>query len=235
MNRRIVLAAILAAAILCALAAPAAAHVSVDPASAPKGATAKLSFLVPNEEPTKRVTRLQVLFPTPPDTPIATVTVEQKPGWTARVRTQNLAQPIVTDDGSVTRVVREIEWTANTVADGIAANHFGEFTVAADGLPDDENEVVFKAVQTYSDASVVRWIDPVTPGGPEAEHPTPILELTEPVGATTPSTSEPPSGNVAIVAAANDDSARALGIIGIALGAVALLFATAALMRRRRS
>ena len=34
MNRRIVFAAILAAAILCALAAPAAAHVSVDPPSA---------------------------------------------------------------------------------------------------------------------------------------------------------------------------------------------------------
>jgi hypothetical protein len=75
----------------------------------------------------------------------------------------------------------------------------------------------------------------VTPNGPEADHPTPILELTDPGGAATPTTSEPPSGNAAIVAAANDDSARALGIIGIALGAVALLFATAALMRRRRS
>lgn len=235
MNRRIVLVAMLAGAIVCALAAPAAAHVSVDPPSAPKGATVKLSFLVPNEEPTKRVTKLQILFPIPPQTPIATVTVEQKPGWTPRVTKQDLAQPIVTDDGTVTSVVREITWTAKTVADGIAANQFGEFTVAADGLPDDENEVVFRAVQTYSDGSVVRWIDPVTPGGPEAEHPTPILELTDPGGVTTPTTSANASGNATIVSAADDNSARALGIIGIALGAVALLFATAALMRKRRA
>ena len=42
----------------------------LDPPSAPQGSTVKLSFLVPNEEPTARVTDVQVAFPTPPQTPI---------------------------------------------------------------------------------------------------------------------------------------------------------------------
>ena len=50
----------------------------------------KLSFLVPNEEPTARVTEVQIAFPTPPETPIPTVTVGQKPGWTVKVTTLKL-------------------------------------------------------------------------------------------------------------------------------------------------
>ena len=182
MGKRIVLTSGLAAAIVLALAAPAAADVTVDPSSAPKGSTTKLSFLVPNEEPTAKVTELQVAFPTPPQTPIPTVDVESKPGWNVKVTTQKLATPITTDDGTINEVVSLIDWKAKTPADGIAPEQFGEFTIDADGLPDNENEVVFKAIQTYSNGTVVKWIDPVTPGGPEAENPTPILELTNPDG-----------------------------------------------------
>ena len=46
---------------------------------------AKLSFIVPNEEPTATVTRVQIAFPTPPDTPIPGVSVGQKPGWRSTV------------------------------------------------------------------------------------------------------------------------------------------------------
>ena len=74
----------------------------------------KLSFLVPNEEPTAKVTEVQIVFPTPPQTPIPTVTVEQKPGWTVKVTTQKLAKPITTDDGSITDVVSLIDWKAKT-------------------------------------------------------------------------------------------------------------------------
>jgi uncharacterized protein len=230
---------------VCALAAPAAAHVTVDPTSAPQGATVKLSFLVPNEEPTARVTDVQIAFPTPPDTPIPTVTVEQKAGWTIKVTTQKLAQPVHTDDGVITDVVSRVEWKAKTAADAIAPEQFGEFTVDADGLPDNEDQVVFRAIQTYSDGTIVRWIDPVTSGGPEAEHPTPILELTPAEGAatTTPgstATTAPSSGSTTnrttiVATSTQDNSARALAIVALALGAIALILATGALMKRRRS
>src|SRR5882757_6577801 len=126
MGKRIAVTAVITGAIVCALAAPAAAHVTVDPPSAPQGSTVKLSFLVPNEEPTARVTDVQIAFPIPPQTPIPTVVVGQKPGWTVKVTTQKLTQPLVTDDGSISEVVARIEWKAKTAADAIAPEQFGE-------------------------------------------------------------------------------------------------------------
>lgn len=237
MSRRVVFASTLAGAIVCALASPAAAHVTIDPLSAPKGSTVKLSFLVPNEESNARVTKLQIVFPAPPETPIPGVSVGQKPGWKSTVIKKHLAKPIVTDDGTITDVVGEIDWIASNTAAAVPPGEFGEFTIDADGLPTNENQVVFRAVQTYSNGHRVAWIDPVTPNGPAAEHPTPILELTNPGSgaAATPTTAPPTDNSVVVAAAAKDNSARALGVIGIALGAVALVGATGALMRRRRA
>jgi uncharacterized protein YcnI len=242
MGKRIVLMSAMAGAMVLALAAPAAAHISVDPSSAPQGSTRKLSFVVPNEEPAAKVTEVQIAFPTPPHTPINSVAVEAKPGWTVKVTTQKLAKPIKTDDGTVSEIVSSVAWKAKTAADGILPEQFGEFTINADGLPSGENEVVFRAVQTYSDGTVVRWIDPVTTTGPAAEHPTPILALTPPEGeatattSPTPTTAAPSSSNrtTIIATSTQDNSARALGIVGIVLGAVALILATAALMKKRR-
>jgi uncharacterized protein YcnI len=242
MGKRIAVTSMIAGAIVCGLAAPAAAHVTVDPSSAPQGSTVKLSFLVPNEEPTARVSDVQVAFPTPPETPIPTVTVEQKPGWTIKVTTQKLARRVQTDDGSITDVVSRIEWKAKTAADQIPPGQFGSFSIDADGLPADEGQVVFRAIQTYSDGTAVSWIDPVTPGGPEAEHPTPILELTPApdTSGTTPTstTAAPPSSvnrTTIVATSTQDNSARALAIVALVLGAIALILATGALMRRRRS
>ena len=237
MGKRIVMTSALAGALVCVLAAPAAAHVTVDPPSAPQGATVKLSFLVPNEEATAKVTEIEVAFPTPPETPIPSVSVEAKPGWTVHVTQQKLTKPIVTDDGSISEIVSLIDWKVATPTAAITPGQFGEFTIDADGLPDNENEVVFRAIQTYSNGDVVRWIDPVTPNGPEAEHPTPILELTKPESAATPTTAASgSSGSTTIVATSTqDNSARALAIIGIVLGAIALILATGALMKRRRA
>lgn len=239
MGKRIAVTSAMIGAVVCALAAPAAAHVTVDPPSAPRGSTVKLSFLVPNEEPTARVTDVQIAFPTPPETPIPTVTVGQKPGWTVKVTTLKLTKPIQTNDGSINEVVSRIDWKAKTAADAIAPEQFGEFTIDADGLPDNENEVVFRAIQTYSNGTSVRWIDPVTASGPTAEHPTPVLELTPPESAsttTTPTTNGSATSRTTIVATSTqDNSARALAIVALALGAVALILATGALMRRRRA
>ncbi|HTD51238.1 MAG TPA: YcnI family protein [Acidimicrobiia bacterium] len=232
MRQRILVAIAVVGVTVCTFAVPAAAHVTIDPSSAPKGSTGTLSFLAPNEDPTAKMTELQVAFPTPPQTPIATVTVEAKPGWTVQVTTTKLTTPIVTDDGTINDIVSIVDWKAKTVADGVAAQQFGEFTVDADGLPKNENEVVFKAIQIYSDGKKVRWIDPVTSNGP---NPTPILQLTNPDGSATPTTTASAPNPTVAVASTKDNSARALSIIAAALGAVALVFATGALMRKRRA
>jgi hypothetical protein len=52
------------------------------------------------------------------------------------------------------------------------------FSVLAGTLPSNTNQLVFKALQTYSDGTVVSWIEPTVKGAPAPEHPTPILKLT---------------------------------------------------------
>jgi uncharacterized protein YcnI len=206
--------------------------VTIDPSSVPKGGTATISFIVPNESAGARTNRVQILFPAPPDA-VASVTVESMPGWHFSVQTRRLTTPIQTDDGSINEVVSSITWTANSITTSIAQDEFAAFTVNADGIPDGPDQLVFRAVQSYSDGSTVRWVDPVTPGGPEAEHPTPILQLTG-SEATTPTTTETAPA-ATTVASTEDNSARALAVIGIVVGGVALVAATGALMRRRRS
>ena len=242
MIRRVIVVGATAIAAAGLLAAPAAAHVTIDPPSVPQGSTAKISFVVPNESERARTNRVQVYFPTAPDA-IRGVSVEALEGWHFSIRKQRLSSPIVTDDGSINEVVASITWVANNVSTAIGPDEFAEFSINADGLPDDADEVVFRVVQTYTDGSSVRWVDPVSDTGPEADHPTPVLRLTGDSSSDdgeTP-TSEPAtpensaSGSRSSLIATQDDNARALAVIGIVVGGVALVAATGALMRRRRA
>ena len=238
MKRRMLVGSAMVGAIVCMLALPASAHVTIDPPSVPRGSTAKLSFLVPNEEAKAKTNEVEIFFPPQPNA-IPSVSVEAKPGWIVTVKKQHLTQPIVTGDGTINEVVSSIDWKAVPAA-AIGTDEFGEFTIDADGIPKDADQLVFKAVQGYSDGTVVRWVDPVTAGGPAADHPTPILELTDgaaPLGAETPSTTVPAGTKTTTVVATStkDDNARALAVVAVVLGAVALLFGTAALMRKRRA
>src|SRR3954471_12502150 len=67
-------------------AAPAWAHVTISPSSAPKGSDAVLTFNVPNEEADVNTTVVQVKFPD--EHPIADASVQPIAGWTAEVKTK---------------------------------------------------------------------------------------------------------------------------------------------------
>jgi periplasmic copper chaperone A len=155
-----------------AVAGPAGAHVEVDPSSAPRGATVVFGFRVPTEERNASTVRLDVQFPT--DQPIADVLVEQKLGWSFTTQTTRLARPIKTSDGTVTDVVAVVSWIAT--AEGIPPGAFDEFNVLAT-LPNRSGTLTFKAVQTYSNGDVIRWIETPTKGAPPPEHPAPTLRL----------------------------------------------------------
>jgi len=156
-------------------ASPAWAHVEIDPASEPKGATVVFAFRAPTESPTASTVRLDVQFPT--NYPFANVLVQQKPGWTFTTQSAPLAKPITTDDGTFTSAVTEVSWVAT--AGGIPPGAFDLFNVFAT-LPSNTNKLTFKAVQTYSDGTVVSWIELPTKGAPTPEHPAPTLILTKP-------------------------------------------------------
>lgn len=161
-----------------ALAAPAAAHVTVNPSTATQGGYTTFTFRVPNERDATSTVKLEISLPA--DTPIASVTLRPLSGWAATTDRSRLTAPIMTDDGEITEAVTKITWTADPVA-AIKPGQFQEFEVSLGPLPDTDR-VLFKVLQTYSDGEIVRWIDPPTADGSEPEHPAPVLTLTRPVG-----------------------------------------------------
>ena len=211
-----------AAALVFAIAGPASAHVTVNPSTANQGDYTKVSFRVPSESDTASTTKLEVNLPA--DTPIASVSLRPLPGWTAKTTTTKLATPIKSDDGEISDAVTKIDWTASPGSE-IKPGQFQEFDVSLGPLPK-TNQIVFKALQTYSDGTVVRWIDEPTTDGTEPEKPAPVLKLT-PAGTTAASSSSAPS--VTVAAASNgkaDDGGNggtAWGIAGLAAGVVAII------------
>ncbi len=236
---RIVLGAGLIAAVVLGVAGAASAHVTTDPDSAPQGGEITLGFRAPNEETAANVVQLEVDFPT--TTPLLGVDVEPLPGWTAKVIEAALNPPVQTDDGPVAQAVSQIVWTA-APGGGTPPGQFQEFHVLVQHLPTRTNQVVFKALQTYSDGTVVRWIDPVTADHPNPDHPTPILQLTPaaesgPAPPTTAPAGQPAGAQATarVATSSSVSSARTIGIIGIVVGALGLLVAIAALLTRRRA
>ncbi|MET9906073.1 YcnI family protein [Streptomyces sp. NPDC006476] len=224
----------LTAAGLLAAAGAASAHVTVHPESYAKGATdGLLTFRVPNEEDTASTTKVQVFLPT--DHPVLGVLVSPQDGWTPKVTTTKLKTPVKTDDGSITDAVSEITWTGGK----IAAGQYEDFNVAFGQLPDDTDQLAFKALQTYSDGKTVRWIEAASSGDEEPENPAPVLKLTakgtdEGASSTTPlpATSKSSTGTKA-TASSSDSTARGLGIAGLVVGVLGLGAAGFALARGR--
>jgi uncharacterized protein YcnI len=220
------------------LASPASAHVTAHGTGATSGAhDAEITFRVPNERATASTTRVEIHLPT--DKPFAGVLAASKAGWKVVVSSLKLTTPIVTDDGKIDTAVSTIIWTAT--GGGTGPGQYDDFDIAVGQLPKTDI-VTFKVLQTYSDGTVVRWIELNAPGSTqEPEHPAPQLSLAAPVdsGAGTTSTAAPTVTAKAVPAiaakAADDSSAMKLAGAGLGVGGVALLLALVALGRRRSS
>jgi uncharacterized protein YcnI len=226
--RRAVVIAGCCAAALVALAGTAFAHITVTPGSAPQGSAAELTFRVPNEEATADTVGVQVKIPT--DHPIAQLLARPIPGWNVQIQSVKLAKPIVTDDGTFTTAVSEVTWTGGKIPPG----QYQDFSVSADPLPAGTTQLVFKALQTYSNGDIVRWIDVPQPGQAEPEHPAPVLTLTRATADSAARTASLP-GTPAAASGGSDGTARALGIAGLTAGVVGLGFGVAAVLRGRRA
>lgn len=209
----------LATAGLLAIAVPASAHVTVDPKEAKPGGFARVSFRVPNESDTDSTTKVQVHLPE--NAPLASVSTMPVPGWTVEVAKRKLDKPIDLHGSQISEVVSTITWTAGDGA-AIKPGQFQEFPVSMGRLPDNVNQLVFKTLQTYSDGTIVRWIDEPQEGS-EAEHPAPVLSV---VAAKTSAAPAPAAANTS-------DSNNILGWTALGVGVLALLLAGFALTRSR--
>ncbi len=196
-----VVLAVTAVAVL-GFAAPASAHVTVNPGTATQGSFAKLTFRVPNEKATAGTVKLEVTFPE--NAPIASASVKPIAGWTAQMEKRTLATPLKVHGADVTEAVSKIIWTA-AAGTSIQAGQFQEFDISVGPLPE-VDQIIFKALQTYSDGDIVRWIDEPAEGV-ELEHPAPVLKLTK--------STEGHDGDAGAAAEDGDDAA---GGSGVALG-----------------
>ncbi|MEV7194887.1 YcnI family protein [Streptomyces sp. NPDC093510] len=233
---RIAAAGTVAAATVIVLSAPAFAHVSVSPeGQAAKGGYATVNFKVPNEMDDASTNKLEVSFPA--DHPLASVMTQPVPGWTAKVTKSKLDKPLEIHGEKIDEAVSKVTWTAD--GKGIQPGTFQKFPVSMGQLPEDADELVFKAVQTYDNKEVVRWIEPQQKGQEEPEHPAPALPLsaaTDGHGAAADDTKSDgkhaETENASSDSDSSDTTARVLGIVGIVVGAAGVAFGLVASRRR---
>ncbi|MEU2420454.1 YcnI family protein [Streptomyces sp. NPDC007851] len=226
-----------------AVSSPAFAHVSVQPeGTAAKGGYAVIDFKVPNERDDASTTKVEVTFPA--DHPIASVMPQPMAGWKIDVTRSKLAKPLEMHGEKIGEAVTRVTWTASD-GKGIEPGYFQKFPLSVGALPEDTDELVFKALQTYSNKEVVRWIEVQQKGQEEPENPAPVLTLSAATGdhhGTTAAedTAEETSAKTGSTASdgtgssgGTDTTARVLGIVGIAVGAAGVAYGV--LAGRRRS
>ncbi|MFH9733736.1 YcnI family protein [Streptomyces sp. NPDC017260] len=228
-----------------ALSAPAFAHVSVQPeGAAAKGGYAVVGFKVPNERDNASTTKLEVNFPA--DHPLASVMPQPVPGWKAVVTKSKLDKPLESHGKQLTEAVTKVTWTAD--GKGIEPGYFQKFPVSVGALPEDADQLVFKALQTYDNKEVVRWIEVPQEGQEEPDYPAPVLELAAAEGdahgssgAKAGDDTEAAARNTAADTSASSDSgsgdssdttARVLAVVGIVVGAAGVAYGVLAGRRR---
>jgi uncharacterized protein YcnI len=237
-SRALAAGAVAGTAVL-ALSVPAFAHVSVQPeGTAAKGGYAVVDFKVPNERDSASTTRIEVSFPA--DHPLASVMPEPVAGWTVKVTKSKLHKPLTMHGEKIDEAVTKVTWTAAD-GKGIQPGYFQKFPLSLGALPENTDQLVFKAVQTYSNKEVVRWIEVPQAGQDEPENPAPVLQLSAATGDHHGTAgAEDASDRTATAAAADsgsgshdtDTTARVLGVVGIVVGVAGVAYGVLAGRRR---
>ena len=221
--RRTTIAALAATTMLAAPAA-AQAHVTLQPEQAPAGGFTRLDVRVPNEEPDKGTTKVQVQMPPG----FAFVSYEPVPGWKVDVKKEKLRKPISAGHGEkITEQVSQVTWTGDGKQGIVRPGQFQDFGLSV-GVPKGKvgSKLTFKALQTYQGGKVVRWIGP-----PDAEKPAAQVTLTkdeEHGAAAAPARASAPAAS-----SGDDGPSTGLVVVALVLGAVGVATGGAALARGR--
>jgi uncharacterized protein YcnI len=239
---RIALATGVAVSSVLLLSTTASAHVSVQPqGEAAKGGYATVNFKVPNERDNASTVKLEVNLPT--EHPLASVMPQPVPGWKVEVTKSKPAKPLEVHGRQITEAVSKVTWTAD--GSKIGPGQFQQFPLSLGELPENADQLVFKALQTYDNKEVVRWIEEPKEGGEEPESPAPVLKLSAATedhhGGAKDASAQDDAKNAgqdgdkksqAASGDSSDSTARVLGIVGILVGAAGLAFGILAGRRR---
>lgn len=204
-------------------AGSAAAHVTAVGDDLTQGGYGVITLRVPNESDTASTVQLTVTLPN-----LKSARTEPIAGWTAEIA----KDPTSEEATSVT-------WKAAAGNPGINPGEFGQFRISGGPLPEQES-VSFPAVQTYSDGEVAAWDQETVEGQPEPDKPAPTVTLGAKTedghshgGTDSAATEETTHSDAETDANSTDNTARWLGGIGIAVGALGVGVAVGALARKR--
>ncbi|HUR52037.1 MAG TPA: YcnI family protein [Mycobacteriales bacterium] len=224
--------ALLVVGCLLMLSAPASAHVTLDATTASPGTYAMLTFRVQSER-TLPTMRLEISLPR--NRPLASVSVQPHLGWAYRATKTKAPNGLRDEHGPVKQFVSKVMWVA--VARGIKPGEFDEFQLLVGPLPD-VSALVFPAVQTYKDGTVVRWVET---GDAVRRNPAPVLRIVSAASSkpsASPSAAPAASPAPVVTATAPDEDRRRktelLAAAGAGAGGIALLVALIALVSSRR-
>ncbi|MFE3189239.1 YcnI family protein [Nocardia sp. NPDC059240] len=194
-------------------AGTAAAHVGVSAPDAEPGGFAVVTVRVPTESATAGTVKLEITLPQ--DHPLAVVRNEAVAGWDVTQKRATLGTPV--DNGHGGKVTDYVSSVTFTAKDGVSIRpgEFGEFKLQVGPLPH-VSELAFPAIQTYSDGSVVSWIEQSS-DGTTPDKPAPVLKLS---GGHDDAHEHPAAAPD--TRAAHRDSRLAVAALVVALGALAL-------------
>jgi periplasmic copper chaperone A len=218
------------------ISVPAFAHVGVTPNTAEQGSYGTFSIKVPNESATASTIKIELQIPT--ENPIKSVSIQPVTGWNYTLEKTTVS--IKDKDGVAkdTEVVTKITWEGGEIKPG----EFQIFPISMGALPTDSDSIVLKAIQTYSDGEVARWIDVADQAGEELEKPAPVITLTKSTGDDhSASAKSNHDGEDKKVRAEtkdddnddDDDSNTVLEYGGIVLGTIALLLGGYAVAKKK--
>jgi periplasmic copper chaperone A len=160
MKVRLALAAAVAAAVV--IPTSAFAHVTLHPNALPSGGFTVVNVVVPNERGGPATTKVDVQFPAG----FIFLSPQDVPGWKVQVINRKLAKPVTVFGEQHTTEVGRVVWTSTS---GVKKGRFMQFPLSV-AVPTMKTGslLTFKALQTYSNGEVVRWI-----GSPSADTPAP--------------------------------------------------------------
>jgi uncharacterized protein YcnI len=207
-----------AAAATLALAAPASAHIQVRPATVAPGDPVLFSLLVPGERDDARTTQITLQMPKG----VLPFSWQDMPGWKRTVKLKH------------NQSIDTVTWTGKLATDGLA-----QFQFLA-SAPEKGDQIVWKALQRYSNGETVRWI-----GGPDSDNPAAVTKVTKSAarenaggegaesapGTATATATAAAVQTTAAAASGDDDGDSPLPLI---LSIAALVLAAAALVKAFR-
>lgn len=192
-------------------AGPAFAHVAIErEGSVSSSGVVAATVVVPNEKDDAGTVTVELVFPASPK--LTMVEAEAVEGWTATVKKAS-------DDS-----VESVTWTGGP----ITGDEEVELPISVGDVPEDVDAVDFKAIQTYDDGDVVRWIDPTPASGEEPDHPAPVLLVS---GAAS---GHDAAGDDHAAGESDDDGLSTGAIIAIVLGVIIVLAAIGLMISRSR-